>query len=572
MDADREDKLLRVNMTALSVKDEPFPAAWRTLGGRALCAKVLAAEVDPTCDPLSAEAKLVLAPGFLSGTMAPTSGRLSVGAKSPLTGRIKEANSGGQAGQHLMRLGYRAVIVEGKPAGAGKAWLLEIDGEGARLKDASYLKGQRNYPAAEALWARYDKRASFILAGPAGELGLKNSTVALTDMDHRYPTRHAARGGMGAVMASKGLKAVAIDAGKSHFRKAAREEDFKALFHSFAEEYRAGKQPMKNGTAAVVPVANMMSTLPTRNRRMMQFDGHAGLDGAKILENYKTRGGKQHGCMTGCIVQCSNIINDPDGHYITAALEFETLSLLGSNCEIGELEQVARLDRLCDDLGLDTIEAGGALAVAMDAGALPFGDAAAALRLLGEQLDTPLGRAIGDGVVATCAHFGIADRIPAVGGQGIPAWEPRSLPATAITYATSPMGADHTAGLVIRTKNPNLAQASQFSQVVNMVCDSSGFCQFQVPRLEDIRQFMNALFGVELDGEGVYRYGFDALRDEWEFNRRAGFSQADNDLPAWMRSEPVPSNNKVYQATADLLAQVYVPQYDESILKMRASG
>jgi aldehyde:ferredoxin oxidoreductase len=567
-----EDKLLRVNMSLLSVREEPFPEAWRLLGGRALSAKVLLAEVEPTCDPLSPEAKLVFAPGFLSGTMAPTSGRISVGAKSPLTGRIKEANSGGQAGQHLMRLGYRALIVEGRPKDSAQAWLLEIDPDGARLKEATALKGARNYAAAEALRARYDKRASFMLCGPAGERGLKNSTVAFTDMDHRYPTRHAARGGLGAVMASKGLKAVAIDPGRTHFRRPAREPEFKALFQSFAKEYRAGKQPLKNGTATVVPVANMMSTLPTRNRRKMQFDRAAGLDGARILENYRTRGGKQHGCLSGCIVQCSNIINDPEGHYITSALEFETLGLLGSNCEIGELDQVARLDRLCDELGLDTIEAGGAVAVAMDAGALPFGDSAAVIRLLDQELDTPLGRAIGNGVVAVCEHFGIRDRVPAAGGQGLPAWEPRSLPATAITYATSPMGADHTAGLVIRTKNPDLAQASQFSQVVNMVCDSSGFCQFQMPRLDEIRQFLNAMYAVDLDGEGIYRYGFMALQDEWEFNRRAGFTQADNDLPAWMRSEPVPSNQMVYQATPDMLAKVYQPQYDESVLKMRASG
>jgi aldehyde:ferredoxin oxidoreductase len=240
MDATVEDKLLRVNMSAQTVSDEPFPTTWRMLGGRALCAKIMISEVDPKADPLSAEAKLVLAPGFLSGTMAPTSGRLSVGGKSPLTGRIKEANSGGQAGQHLMRLGYRAVILEGKPADPEKRWLLEIDQEGARLKDAADLKGQRNYAASEMLWSRYDKRASFVLAGPAAELGLKNSSVALTDMDHRYPTRHAARGGMGAVMASKGLKAIAIDPGKAHFRKPAREPEFKTLFQTFSKEYRGG--------------------------------------------------------------------------------------------------------------------------------------------------------------------------------------------------------------------------------------------------------------------------------------------------------------------------------------------
>ena len=569
-----EDKLLRVDMTNLSVVEEPFPDDWRYLGGRALSARILLEGQDPACDPLGAEALLVLAPGILSGSMAPTSGRISIGAKSPLTGRIKEANSGGQAGQHLMRLGYRALIVRGKPTDPDQRWVLEIGEDGAQLIEKTALKGMRNYPAAEALLQGKDKRASTVICGPAGEMGLTGATIALTDMDHRYPTRHAARGGLGAVMGSKGLKAITIDPGRAKFRRPAREQAFKTLFQTFAKEYRAGKQPLKNGTATVVPVANMLSTLPTRNRRAMQYDKHEGLDGAKILANYETRGGKQHGCMSGCIVQCSNIINDPDGHYITSALEFETLGMLGSNCDIGDLDVVARLDRLCDDLGLDTIETGGAIAVAMEAGALSFGDAGAMIELLDKEIEaaTPLGQAVGNGVVATCEAYGAMNRVPAIGGQGIPAWEPRTLPVTAITYATSAMGADHTAGLVTRTKNPDAAQASQFAQVVNMVCDSSGFCQFQILRLEDLRQFYNAIFGVDWDGAEIYHHGFAALQDEWEFNRRAGFTLDDSDLPDWMREEKVPSNDAVYQATRDVLERVFTENYDDSALKIRASG
>src|SRR5262245_34681164 len=155
------DKLLRVNMSDLTVKDEPFPAEWTFLGGRALSAKILLKEVDPTCDPLGPGNKVVFAPGVLSGSMAPTSGRMSVGAKSPLTGGIKEANSGGQAGQKLMRLGYRAVIVEGKPKDPEKRWLLFVNKDGAALRECPELKMLRTYAASEKLAESYSERAAF---------------------------------------------------------------------------------------------------------------------------------------------------------------------------------------------------------------------------------------------------------------------------------------------------------------------------------------------------------------------------------------------------------------------------
>src|SRR6185295_3074479 len=155
------DKLLRVNMTDLTVRDEPFPEEWTYLCGRALSAKILLKEVDPTCDPLGPGNKVVIAPGVLSGSMAPTSGRMSVGAKSPLTGGIKEANSGGQAGQKLARLGYRAMIIEGKAKDPEKRWLLFVNRDGARLRECGELKMVRTYAASEKLALEYSPRAAF---------------------------------------------------------------------------------------------------------------------------------------------------------------------------------------------------------------------------------------------------------------------------------------------------------------------------------------------------------------------------------------------------------------------------
>ena len=205
------DKILRIDMTNLKVTDEPYPEEWQLLGGRALSAKIMLKEVDPTCDPLGPDNKVVIAPGVLSGSVAPTSGRMSVGGKSPLTGGIKEANSGGQPGQKLMRLGYRCVIVEGKAKDPDKRYLVVVNQDGYEMKEAPELKMLRTYSAVEKMNETYSERASYVLVGPAGELGLSGASVAFSDEGARRPTRHAARGGLGASLGVKGLKAIVVD-------------------------------------------------------------------------------------------------------------------------------------------------------------------------------------------------------------------------------------------------------------------------------------------------------------------------------------------------------------------------
>jgi len=534
------DKLLRVNMTDLTVAEEPFPEDWKLLGGRALSAKILLKEVDPKCDPLGADNKVIFAPGVLSGSVAPTSGRMSVGAKSPLTGGIKEANSGGQAGQKLARLGFRALIVEGKAQDPDKRYLIAASKEGVEIRECPDLKGLRTYPASEKLAEQFSKRAAFVLCGSAGELGLSGASIGFTDEGKRHPSRHAARGGLGAAMGAKGLKAIVVDDTGASPRFAKDKAAFKEVVARMTKAYKAGDQVFQAGTAANVVIANMMSSFPTRNRREMQFEGAESLDGNQIIQNYPTRGGSMHNCMSGCIVRCSNVVHNAEGEYVTSALEFETVALCGSNCAIADLDKVAQMDRLCDDIGLDTIETGAALGLAMECGALSFGDADGAIALM-EKIDKgdELAETIGRGVVAVAKRFNV-DRIPAVRGQAIAAWEPRTFPGTGVTYATSAMGADHTAGLVLGPAE-DLPRASQEAQIVDAACDSSGFCQFQQPTLEDIRVLYNIMFGTSLTFEDVADMGWQCLQDEWEFNRRAGFGPDDYDLPDWMRTEVVPS-------------------------------
>jgi len=570
------DRVIRVDMSKQTVSIEPLPAEWKRLGGRALSARILVRECDPKCDPLGPESVLVMASGLLAGTAAPTSGRISFGGKSPLTGGIKETNSGGNPGQHLLKLGYRAVIVTGKPADPGRRYGLEVTAKDAKLVPADDTRGLWNYALCEKLKERYPETASFISIGPAGEAQLTGASIATTDQDHRYPNRHAGRGGMGAVMGSKGLKYVAVSPGKARMRQAADARGFGALSKRIAKAYLDGPRMFKGGTSSFVGIANSLNCFPHKNRTEGQSPDVAGLEGQRIIESFATRGGRMHACLTGCVVQCSNIVHGADGNYKTSGLEFETLTLFGSNCALESWDDVADLDRLCDDIGLDTIETGAAVAILMDSGGLAWGDAEGAKRVVREIAEgTELGKALGNGAVATGKLRG-HHRVPVVKGQAVPAWDPRPLKATGITYATSPMGADHTAGLII---NPGLqpqdfARASQESQLVNAVCDSSGFCQFLQPSLDVIREAMGLFLGEEISREEIADLGWRCLQDEWEFNRRAGFGVADDDLPACLREEGVgPGHSIKFDVPADVIAQAKVRfPLREELFTARAGG
>ncbi len=571
------DRLIRVDMTTQTVSIEPYPDEWKLIGGRGLSAKILLNECDPKCDPLGPDNVLVMAPGVMSGTAAPTSGRISIGGKSPLTGGIKEANAGGNPGQDLMKLGFRAIVVKGQPADPDKRYGLEVDADGARIVAADDYKGMWNYACCEKLLAGRAKTASAISIGPAGELRLTGASVACTDQDkERRPARHAARGGLGAVMGSKGLKWVAIDPGKARLRGAAESKQFNATNKDYTKAYREGPQMFKFGTSSVVPVANMLNTFVYKNRTEGQSPDAENLSGARIVESFETRGGGMHNCMTGCIVQCSNIVHDKDGNYKTSALEFETLTLLGANCAIQSWEDVADLDRLCDEIGLDTIETGAAVAILMDAGGLDWGDAEGAKKLLHEIAEgTDLGKAIGNGAVATGKRTG-NKRVPVVRGQAIPAWDPRPLKATGVTYASGPMGADHTAGLIVNPGLPpaEFAQSSQEVQLINAVCDSSGFCQFLQPTLDDMRNYYGLLYGKEISREQIADLGWECLEDEWKFNALAGWKPEDDVLPACMTDEGIgPDHSLKFDVDAATIAaaKVRFPIRD-SMFAVKASG
>ncbi len=551
--------LLRVDMSKKKVMAEAFTKN-KIVGGRAMIDYLMTEYSSPTVHPFSEESIFVVAPGLLAGTNAPMSGRLSIGGKSPLTGGIKEANSGGSAGHKLGRLSIRAIMVEG----FAKEWqILKVDANGAVLEKAGDVVGLTNYAACDRLRERYGDKISIIIIGPAGEMKLANSTVGVSDLEGR-PSRHAARGGVGALMGSKGLKAIVIDDTNGAARQAVDKEAFTAAVKTTAAAIKKGP-PVESlhtkGTLFWVDVSHSRGSLPTHNFHLGAYEKFKNINAEKLMEINKTRGVKMgHACMRGCIVRCCSDFHDPSGKYLTSALEYETVALLGSNLGIDDLDAIARMDRKCDDLGIDTIELGCTIGILNDIGLFDFGDAEKAESFLDEIANgTPLGRILGNGVAMAAKIFGI-ERVPAVKGQGFAGHAPRSLKGWGLTYATSPQGADHTAGSVIDDPlSPDgHVERSRSAQIDMAAFDATGLCLFTfISRVPDlIVPMINALYGVQWTAADYVEMGKEMIRQERGFNLKAGIGPSADKLPDWMRKEALPPNNTTFDVSQEDIAEV----------------
>ena len=551
----------------------PVPDRWAKLTGRALTSTIVAEEVPPTCHPLDgAKNKLVFAPGFLSTSFASSAGRLSVGGKSPLTNGIKESNSGGNLAAAMGNLGYRAIVLEGE----SRQWqVLVLNKDGVTLEPAIDLVGETSYDAADVLRGRYGRRAAMAIIGPAGEFRLPTAAVMVTDMDG-VPSRPAARGGLGAVMGSKRLKAIVVNPAGMKKNPPVDRKKLHAATKRFAQALMAhpasGKSLPIYGTDALVGPIDKIGGLPTRNFRNGSFEGAAGISGERLREIIVARGGKTtHPCMPGCVIQCSNVYPGPDGVERVRGLEFETIVLNGSNLSIDSLDVVAELNRLCNLYGLDTIEIGAAMGVAMDGGLLAFGDGSGAVSLLKEVgKGTPLGRLLGSGAVAVGHALGVT-HVPAVKGQAMAAYDPRRLKGTGVTYATSPMGADHTAGNCLpntvlpgvgpidTTKREHQVELSRYLQKVAAAFDSLGLCWFsRYPILGDptlLLDMLEAQTGESWTWDGVLDLGWQTVQTEVAFNRAAGFTEADDRLPDFFREEPLPPTGDTFDIPRKELLQ-----------------
>jgi aldehyde:ferredoxin oxidoreductase len=560
-------KIIRVDMASKSITTEETEPAFTGMGGRGLTSFFISREVPPACDPLGPENKLIFAPGYLSGSSLVNSSRFSIGAKSPLTGGIKESNVGGTVASDLARIGISAVIIEQKPEN-DRYYILKIDKEGkAVLEDAGQLWGKRTYDLVAGLKKAYGENHSITCIGPAGEMQLSGASIQTTDFDGR-PCRAAGRGGLGAVMGSKGLKALVIEKTKGKSAAIQDATAFKNCAKIFAkavlaDEFSAEILP-ELGSAVLVEPINAAGAFPTRNARDGQFEDADKISGETMAKIIKGRGGKpNHKGCSQCIINCSNEYVDEKGKYVTSSLEYETIWSMGGMIGNSNLDAIATLDFLCDDIGLDTMSTGVAIAVAMDAGYKAFGDAKAAIDMVEEVAKgTDFGRIIGHGPERVGQHFK-HDRVPVVKGQSIAAYDPRAIQGMAVTYSTSPMGADHTAGWVVesnleafggtldRFSADGQVETSRDAQFHMAVVDTMGICDFaqtgfKAPDgLENVCGMVKARSGKPFSSKDWDALGKKIIQIEIDFNKKAGFTKDQDRLPRMFYEEPLPPHNKV---------------------------
>jgi len=565
IEKERIMKILRINMSNLEAGFEDISEDFKLYGGRGLSAKILNAEMPPGTDPLGPDAKFIIAGGLMAGTMAASCGRISAGAKSPLTLGIKEANAGGPTAQKMDKLNIRAIVVEGAPA-QDQYYLIHISKAGVSFEDAEKYVGLKNYALIDELYKKYDKNPAVISIGIAGEKKWKSASVAFTDRDGR-PSRHAARGGLGAVMGAKGVKAIVVDDRGSPLVKAADRDALRKATKALPEMIKADKRlqgmSLYGTPAAIIPFRTMGSA-PSKNFSSEQTENFENLAGSTFDKTNKERGGRMTGCMPGCVVKCSTVYHDTEGKHLTSGLEYETLALLGTNLGISDPDVVAKFDRLCDDMGIDTIEIGSALGVAASAGKMTFGDADSALALFDEiEKGTELGNILADGVVSTCKALGVT-RIPAFKGQAIPAHDPRVTKPTGVTYHTSPMGADHTAGISYEAYKARDGQVERSlkAQIFSAAADTLGYCTLATP--EDRQQLyglfkdlINARYGLSLDVNDLIDMGRETIRTELEFNKGTEFSTAHDPDPEFVRTEPVAPQELVFDIDSEEIAALW---------------
>jgi len=440
--------------------------------------------------------------------------------------------------------------------------VLTITADHMKLSECPELRGKQVSETFQILRKKFGPQVGIMCVGPAGEMKMSGAGVAVTDAQD-IQVRFAARGGLGAVMGSKGVKAIIVDdtgaVPSPPFDEAILREASKTLVQTIMADPKTENRHLF-GTPAVFMICNELGILPTRNFSAGQFEGALELSGDRVSETILGRGGEGRTgtpCVRGCVIQCSNIFPDPSGKKTVASIQYENMVLLGPNCGIGNLDDIAELNNLCNQVGVDAIETGAAIGVAMEAGVISFGDAEGAkdlIRQIGQ--GTYLGRILGNGVVITGKVLGVR-RVPAVKGQAIPAYDLRALKGNGVTYVTSPMGADHTAGNaleMVKVINPlgleGQVETSRRLQIRGAILDSMGLCLFTRPpfvkKPELFASFLKGRYGWDITYDDVQKMGIDALETEREFNRRAGVSEEFFDVPEFMREEPLPPKNSVY--------------------------
>ncbi|MCB9138676.1 MAG: aldehyde ferredoxin oxidoreductase [Caldilineaceae bacterium] len=563
-------KFLQINLTDRSVVPEEKSGEQLVKVGRYLIAKTLLEMGAAAIDPNSPENPLIFSAGPMAGTSYSNANRTSVGCKSPLTGGIKEANGGGTFSYALGQLEISGFTLHG----AADEWVvIHLTKDGAiSFDDATPYLGKGNYEAAALLHERYGKKVSLALCGPVGEYGGLIAGIAFSDSDRR-PSRLAARGGVGAVMGNKRVKAIVADLDKMpalYDRKAVL-QDVRTYARMLQDDPVVTNFYNAVGTMGMADYMNHVGGLPVRNFSAGQLvdadEGVFKMGGDFIGPRNTERGGEQtHACMPGCVIQCSNIYVDAEGKEVTSPVEYETLGLLGSNCGITEPDYLAALNHIANDLGVDTIETGAMLAVLMEAGLADFGDVDFMIAALKEiRAGSQKGRIWAQGTARAGAYYGLA-RVPVIKRQAISAYDPRVAEVTGITMMASAQGADHTAGNAPRYPSHDkeldeLVDVSLDAQIGSAAADSVGLCIFgrtvTGANVDFITQSFNDATGANLEPSFFEELGRETLRLEAEFNRLAGFTAADDELPAFFYDEPIPPTDHVARFHGEDVHNIY---------------
>jgi aldehyde:ferredoxin oxidoreductase len=554
--------LLRINTATGQTNTEKYTSKDFLLGGRTLSSRLVSREVEATCDALGKRNKLFFCTGALAGTATSSANRLSVGGKSPLTGGIKESS-------RMAEQGLRCIALEDAPTG-DSAWKIVVVGkDGVQLLDGTFLAGKGVYEKSDLLTAQFGKDAGCITVGPAAEKLLLASGIACSD-PHGVCSRYAGRGGLGAVMASKRIIAMVILADGKHKPAFTNKEQFKNESRrvvKLLKENPVSALFTKYGTAAMVDICQSLSVLPTKNFRHGVMEGAEKINAQTMYDTIKARGGDgktQHACMLPCAIQCSNVYPDAEGKLLCSPIEYETMALMGSNLCLKNLDTIATMNRIANDAGVDTLDCGAAIAVAMEAGLAEFGDDQAAIRMMEEIRNlTPLGRILGSGCKVAAKVLGVR-HAPHVLGQAIPAYEPRGTKGMAMTYLSSPMGADHTFGFTLRdeaeplTKEGKVGLSKKF-QVIGSRMDAMGMCNFvRYAVRHDMTPLLNLIksyYDVDITATEFDDFVKETLRLEHRFNTDAGITALDYRFAETFYDEAQPETGEKMDITDEESAQ-----------------
>jgi aldehyde:ferredoxin oxidoreductase len=567
-------KILRVDLTKGTCKSEPLNMEWaqQYLGQRGLATKYFVEEVDPKVDPLSPANKMIMATGPLTGTPASTGGRYSVITKGPLTGAIACSNSGGYFGAELKFAGWDMVVFEGKSA---KPVYLSIEDDKVELRDAAHLWGKTTWQTEEIIKKSHqDPQTRVCSIGRAGENGVLFSCI-VNDLH-----RAAGRSGVGAVMGSKNLKAVAVRGTSG----TATIKDPKAFMAAtvaakkvLADNAVTGQGLPKYGTQVLMNVINEMGALPTRNAKEVQFEGARNISGEAMHEKRPTDGKANlvtNNACFGCTIACGRIsqvdknhwsvVNNPKYWGASGGLEYEAAWALGAAAGVDDLDALTVANMMCNEDGMDPITFGATIGAAMELytlGALtkeqigieaPFNSAQAVVEMTRMTAEgRGFGKELGLGSKRLTAKYGHPDLSMSVKGQEFPAYDPRGIQGMGLTYATSNRGACHLRSytvasevLGIPVKTDPLVTDGKAGLVIafqdaTAVFDSAGICIFTsfAWSLADVQPQLAAACEGDWSMEKLALVGERIWNMERQFNNAAGFTAKDDDLPKRMKTE-----------------------------------